>query len=168
VPNASSISALCAFCSAVAGCVPSSYTPGALTDPPPGTDLAYANARRVSDCLDLAAWPIGPSEGGPSSPEVLFEIETGNRCDRSLDLDLARLHVTAVCGGRTVQLSPSDPPDPPSTRRIVPHGSSNTRVLYEAPRCPNGLNRVCLDVSTVTPTGRRQAPICFGGAASGA
>jgi hypothetical protein len=137
-------------------CVPSSYTAGALTDPPPGTDIAYANARRVSECLDLAAWTI---EESPRS-EVALQVDTGNRCDRAVDVDLARLNVTAACAGRAVALAPIDPDDPPPLRRLAPYRSSSANVVFEAPRCA-GRQRVCVDVSYVAGGASRQPPICF-------
>jgi hypothetical protein len=125
-----------------------------LTDPPPGTDIAYANARRVSECLDLAAWTV---EAGRE--EVALQVDTGNRCDRAVDVDLARLRVTATCGGPTRPLPPIDPEDPPPRRRLAPHRSSSAKVSFEAPGC--GRPRVCVDVTAVTPTLDRQSPICF-------
>jgi hypothetical protein len=141
---------------ALSGCVPSSYTAGALTDPPPGTDIAYANARRVSECLDLAAWTI---EDSPRT-ELALQVDTGNRCDRAVDFDLARMRVTAACGGRAVTLLPVDPDEPSPPYRLAPHRTSSARVVFGAPMCA-GPTRVCVDVSRVTASDARQAPICF-------
>jgi hypothetical protein len=144
---------------ALGACAPSSYTPGALTDPPPGLDLAYANARRVSDCLDLAAWTIPASEGG-ASHGVELQIDTGNRCDRAVDLDLRQVMVTGSCGGAAVALWPADPEDAPPPRRIAPHRTTSARLLFETPVCP-GATRVCVDVSAVTRAAAPATPICF-------
>src|SRR5262249_54081539 len=130
-------------------CTSSAYTPGKLTDPPPGLDVAYANGRRVSACLDLGAWTIPPAEGGSAS-EVELQVDTGNRCDRILRVDLTRLGVTATCGGAPLPLSPADPDDSPPARLLAPHASASVRVLYTmrggVPICADGPPHVCVDV----------------------
>jgi hypothetical protein len=118
-------------------------------------DIAYANARRVSECLDLAAW----MEGSPHS-EVTLQVDTGNRCDHAVEVELARLRVTATCGGSALPLSPNDPEDAPPPRRLAPHRLRSATLVYLAPRCTSS-RRVCIDVSAVSTNGITQAPICF-------
>jgi hypothetical protein len=120
-----------------------SYRPGALSDAPNGE--SYANARRPSECLDLAVWTIASREVWP---RVLLRFDFGNRCDRTIDVDFTALKVTATCGrvGETV-LSPYDPRHAIVPGRLVPLGYGAELIAFGANECPELPHTVCVDVS---------------------
>jgi hypothetical protein len=127
------------------------YTPGALTDPstaegrsPSPWNASYANTRRVSECLDLAAWAIASREVWP---RVLLRVDIGNRCDSTIDVDFTALRVTATCGAGEVTLSPYDPHHVIEPGRLAPHDFGAELIAFGSPDCPSLPSGVCADMS---------------------
>lgn len=145
----------------LAGCFARPYEPGALTDAPGGQ--THSNARRVTECLDVAAWAIRSLE---VAPKVLLRIDFANRCDRSFTVDLSKLEVEGSFGdGSPSRLVPFDPYQTIRAGRLAPHEHASENIAFGAANhfeLPRG---VCVDVSDLAHDARERpsgGPICFG------
>jgi hypothetical protein len=146
----------------LAGCFSHRYEPGALTDAANGR--RHTNARRVSECIDLATWAISSSE---VEPRVLLRIDFANRCDRSFVVDLSKLRVEgAFAEGARSALEPYDPQRTIGPGRLAPHGEASENIAYGTGHPSVLPSAICVDVSGIIPHGARdlpeKEPICFG------
>ena len=131
----------------VGGCAPAPYTPDALVRSPNGAP--WANARRAGECLDIAIWTVKSEE---TAPMPLLHLAFGNRCDRTIAVDLGRLRVSAACGARSdIELSPNDPRNEIGPGRLAPHAEGWERIAYTSPACPALPRTLCVDVARVVP-----------------
>jgi hypothetical protein len=145
----------------LAGCFASPYEPGALTDAPGGR--THANARRVTACLDVAAWAIRSNE---VAPKVLLRIDFANRCDRSFTIDLSKLEVEGSFGeGSPRRLVPFDPYQTIRPGRLAPHEHASENLAFGAANHLELPRSVCVDVSELAHDAREResgGPVCFG------
>jgi hypothetical protein len=131
----------------VGGCASTPYTPDALVRAPDGA--AWPNARRAGECLDIAIWTVKSEETGQMA---LLHLAFGNRCDRTVAVDLRGLRVSATCGARTdIELSPNDPRHEIGPGRLAPHAEGWERIAYTSPACPTLPRTLCVDVARILP-----------------
>ena len=136
--------------SALAGCA---YQPGSFSyaGPKPAPD----GERVTVGCLDLAI-----SRRLDYDASAVIEYWFGNRCNRTIEVDLQRVAVVGRFGdGREVELSPYDPQGELRTRRLSGRLTGREAIAYRTPR--GSAAQVCVDAASIV----RADParwVCFG------
>jgi hypothetical protein len=132
----------------VAGC---GYHPGSFSGTSP-----YAGTRSTVGCLDLA---IARRADLPDA--AVLDYQFGNRCDKAVPVDLARVIVLArTSEGAEVRLSPYDPERELETLRLDARREGREAIAYPL---TTGAVQICVDAASLV---QAEAPqwICLGAA----
>lgn len=136
---------------AAAGC---SYHAGSFAD----TTGPFPGPRFALPCLDLS---VALVHSAPAAGPVI-QYSFGNRCRRSVTVDLAAARVTARAStGEVVNLQPYDPRR--EIRALPLEGllSGREQIFYLGPQSMSAIS-ICIDASRIDGSGPAQlAPICL-------
>jgi hypothetical protein len=141
------------FMSALAGCT--AYQPGSFTSGGGGRAPAFEGERTTVGCLDLAI-----ARGPDYDASAVLQYRFGNRCNRSIEVDLQHVAVVARFeDGREEALTAYDP-----DRELAPRALAGRSAGYEALAYPTAgiAVQVCVDAASIV----RAQPahwLCLGG-----
>jgi hypothetical protein len=144
--------------SVLAGCA---YQPGSFTSGP-GPTAVFAGQRATIDCLDVAVARRPDHDGS-----AVLQYRFGNRCNRPVTVDLARVAVVArFADGAEEALAPYDPDQEIRPAQLAGRGSGGEALAYSTAR---RAAQVCADLSSIVPPAAGAAAasgrwLCFGSA----
>lgn len=106
--------------------------------------VSFPGQRATSGCLDVASSVrVDLATVGPA-----IEFNFGNRCDRGVIIDFARVRVRAFVDGQTLALIPQDPRAEIIPAHLDGRWSGREVIAYStSTRRPVRYQTVCVDVS---------------------